>query len=587
MEHTNLSDRMKDSKKKQEKELEVLRHSTSHILAQAVKRLFPEAKLGIGPPIKNGFYYDFDIDGELLSRNLSRIRKEMEKIIQEDLPFKKDLISKQEAMRIFQERGEPYKLELLEEIEEEKVSIYSQGEFVDLCRGPHVESTGKIKHFALLSVAGAYWRGREGNPMLSRVYGTSFFTREELEEHLRWMEEAKKRDHRKLGRELEIFDIYPDLGPGLAVYHPKGAIIREVIENFEKEEHIKRGYQLVRTPHISKADLWKVSGHLDFYRENMYVFSVNGEDYVLKPMNCPAHIMVYKSRQRSYRDLPVRLFELGTVYRREESGVLHGLLRLRGFTQDDAHIFCMPSQVVEEVRKVLQFSLFMMDTFKLGYRVTLSTRPVKSIGSDILWERSTDALKEALRRESIDFEVASGEGAFYGPKIDIQMEDALGRLWQGPTIQVDFNLPERFNLTYVASGGEKKRVVMIHRVVLGAIDRFLGVLIEHLGGKFPVWLAPVQAKILTLTDKEIPFARQVYDVIRDQGIRVELDSRNEMLSYKIREAQLQKIPYMLILGKKEEETKTLTVRKRDGENLKNISVKSFINMVKEKIAAKS
>ena len=587
MEHTKLSDRMKDSEKKQEKELEVLRHSTSHILAQAVKRLFPEAKLGIGPPIKNGFYYDFDIDGELLSRNLSRIRKEMEKIIQEDLPFKKDLISKQEAMRIFQERGEPYKLELLEEIKEEKVSIYSQGEFVDLCRGPHVESTGKIKHFALLSVAGAYWRGREGNPMLSRVYGTSFFTREELEEHLRWMEEAKKRDHRKLGRELEIFDIYPDLGPGLAVYHPKGAIIREVIENFEKEEHIKRGYQLVRTPHISKADLWKVSGHLDFYRENMYVFSVNGEDYVLKPMNCPAHIMVYKSRQRSYRDLPVRLFELGTVYRREESGVLHGLLRLRGFTQDDAHIFCMPSQVVEEVRKVLQFSLFMMDTFKLGYRVTLSTRPVKSIGSDILWERSTDALKEALNRESIDFEVASGEGAFYGPKIDIQMEDALGRLWQGPTIQVDFNLPERFNLTYVASGGEKKRVVMIHRVVLGAIDRFLGVLIEHLGGKFPVWLAPVQAKILTLTDKEIPFARQVYDVIRDQGIRVELDSRNEMLSYKIREAQLQKIPYMLILGKKEEETKTLTVRKRDGENLKNISVKSFINMVKEKIAAKS
>ncbi|RLE11405.1 threonine--tRNA ligase, partial [Candidatus Aerophobetes bacterium] len=545
------------------------------------------AKLGIGPPIKNGFYYDFDIDGELLSRNLSRIRKEMEKIIQEDLPFKKDVISKKEAMKVFQERREPYKLELLEEIKEEKVSIYSQGEFVDLCRGPHVESTGKIKHFALLSVAGAYWRGREGNPMLSRVYGTSFFTREELEEHLRWMEEAKKRDHRKLGRELEIFDIYPDLGPGLAVYHPKGAIIREVIENFEKEEHIKRGYQLVRTPHISKADLWKVSGHLDFYRENMYVFSVNGEDYVLKPMNCPAHIMVYKSRQRSYRDLPVRLFELGTVYRREESGVLHGLLRLRGFTQDDAHIFCTPSQVVEEVRKVLQFSLFMMDTFKLGYRVTLSTRPVKSIGSDILWERSTDALKEALNRESIDFEVASGEGAFYGPKIDIQMEDALGRLWQGPTIQVDFNLPERFNLTYVASGGEKKRVVMIHRVVLGAIDRFLGVLIEHLGGKFPVWLAPVQAKILTLTDKEIPFARQVYDVIRDQGIRVELDSRNEMLSYKIREAQLQKIPYMLILGKKEEETKTLTVRKRDGENLKNISVKSFINMVKEKIAAKS
>jgi len=566
-----------------EQQLEVLRHSTSHVLAQAVKRLFPGAKLGIGPPIKDGFYYDFDIDGEVLSKNLSKIKEEMEKIIKEDLPFEKEVVSKEEAKRIFKEREEPYKLKLLEEIEDEKVSIYRQGEFVDLCRGPHLESTGKIKHFALLSVAGAYWHGKEGNPMLSRIYGTCFFTKQELENYLEWIEEAKRRDHRKLGRELGIFDIYPELGQGLAVYHPNGSLIREIIENFEKEEHLKRDYQLVRTPHISKAELWKISGHLDFYRENMYVFSIDGEEYVLKPMNCPGHIMVYKSKQRSYKELPIKLFELGTVYRREASGVLHGLLRLRGFTQDDAHIFCMPSQLIDEIRGVLRFCLFMMDTFNLGYKVTLSTRPAKSIGSDDLWERSTSALKQALEKEGIEFEIAPGEGAFYGPKIDIQMRDALGRLWQGPTVQVDFNLPERFNLTYVASGGEKKRVVMIHRVVLGTIDRFLGVLIEHVEGKFPVWLAPVQARILTITDKETSYAREIYNNLKTQGIRVELDSRKEMLNYKIREAQLQKIPYMVILGKKEKESRTLTVRKRDGENIKGIPVEEFVSMVKEKV----
>ncbi|MCD6574446.1 threonine--tRNA ligase [Candidatus Aerophobetes bacterium] len=570
-----------------EQQLEVLRHSTSHVLAQAVKRLFPEAKLGIGPPIKDGFYYDFDIDGEVLSKNLSKIKEEMKKIIKEDLPFEKEVVSKEEAKRIFKEREEPYKLKLLEEIEDEKVSIYRQGEFVDLCRGPHLESTGKIKHFALLSVAGAYWHGKEGNPMLSRIYGTCFFTKQELENYLEWIEEAKRRDHRKLGRELGIFDIYPELGQGLAVYHPNGSLIREIIENFEKEEHLKRDYQLVRTPHISKAELWKISGHLDFYRENMYVFSIDGEEYVLKPMNCPGHIMVYKSKQRSYKELPIKLFELGTVYRREASGVLHGLLRLRGFTQDDAHIFCMPSQLIDEVREVLRFCLFMMDTFNLGYKVTLSTRPAKSIGSDDLWERSTSALKQALEKEGIEFEIAPGEGAFYGPKIDIQMRDALGRLWQGPTVQVDFNLPERFNLTYVASGGEKKRVVMIHRVVLGTIDRFLGVLIEHVEGKFPVWLAPVQARILTITDKETSYAREIYNNLKTQGIRVELDSRKEMLNYKIREAQLQKIPYMVILGKRERESRTLTVRKRDGENIKGIPVEEFVSMVKEKVTKRN
>lgn len=579
---------MKEDKKKNKEKLEALRHSTSHVLAQAVKRLFPHAKLGIGPPIKDGFYYDFDVDGELLSKNLPRIQEEMKKITEEGLFFEREVLSKQKAKKIFKERGEPYKLELLEEIEDNEVSVYHQGEFIDLCRGPHIENSRGIKYFALLSVAGAYWRGREGNPMLSRIYGTSFFTKEDLDRYLEWMEEAGKRDHRKLGKQLELFEIYSeDLGPGLAVYHPDGAIIRDVIESFEKKEHIKRGYRLVRTPHISKADLWRVSGHLDFYRENMYVFSVNDEDYVLKPMNCPAHIIIYKSAQRSYRDLPLRLFELGTVYRREESGVLHGLLRLRGFTQDDAHIFCMPSQVVEEVRGALRFSLFMMNTFKLGYRLTLSTRPKKSIGSVALWERSISALQEALNKENLNFDISPGEGAFYGPKIDIHMEDALGRMWQGPTIQVDFNLPERFDLTYIASGGGKERVVMIHRVVLGTIDRFLGVLIEHLGGKFPLWLAPIQVKILTITDEEAPFAREVYKRMSLEDFRVEADLRNQMLSYKIREAQLQKVPYMLILGKKERRNKTVTVRKRNGENIKGISLEDFIHLLKQEVANRS
>ncbi|MBC7190122.1 threonine--tRNA ligase [Candidatus Aerophobetes bacterium] len=577
---------MSEVKSQSKQELETLRHSASHILAQAVKRLFPEAKLGIGPPIKDGFYYDFEIDGDIISKNLSRIEEEMKKIVKEDIPFEKKIITKEEAKKLFENLNEPYKIELLEEIPDSKVTIYKQGEFVDLCRGPHVETTGKVKHFALLSVAGAYWKGKEGNPMLSRIYGTCFFTENELKNYLEWLEKAKQQDHRKIGRELEIFEIYPELGAGLAIYHPKGCIIREIIEEFEKKEHLKRGYQLVRTPHISRAQLWRTSGHLDFYRENMYVFSINGEEYVIKPMNCPAHIMVYKSKQRSYRELPLRFFELGTVYRREASGVLHGLLRLRGFTQDDAHIFCMPSQLVEEVREVLKFSLFMMETFHLGYKITLSTRPEKSIGSDISWEKSTSALKKALEEENLDFEVAEGEGAFYGPKIDIQMEDALGRLWQGPTIQVDFNLPERFDLNYVAPDGEKKRVVMIHRVVLGAIDRFLGVLIEHLGGKFPLWLAPVQVKILTVTDKEIPFASKIHQKLTEEEIRTELDIKNEMLSYKIRQAQLEKVPYMIIIGKKEVSSQKITVRTREGDNIKNITIEEFLDKIKQEIACR-
>jgi len=566
--------------------LDILRHSTAHIMAQAVKRIFPQAKLGIGPSIKDGFYYDFDLEGDLLSKNLSRIEKEMEKIIKENLPFKRRVMDKKEAERIFKEREEPYKLEILNQIKDDKVSLYQQGEFVDLCRGPHLKETGEVKFFRLLSLAGSYWRGKEGNPMLSRIYGTSFFKEEELNKYLKQIEEAKKRDHRKIGKDLDLFTVSSDLGKGLAVYYPKGTIIREVIENFEKEEHLKRGYQLVRTPHLSRAELWKTSGHLEFYRKNMYFFSLNKEDYVVKPMNCPGHILIYKYKIRSYKDLPLKYFELGTVYRREESGVLHGLLRVRGFTQDDAHIFCMPSQLVEEVRKVIKFALFMMDTFHLGYKITLSTRPKEYIGSLTHWERATGALKKALEEEGLPFEIAEGEGAFYGPKIDIQMEDTLGRLWQGPTIQVDFNLPERFDLNYIAPNGEKKRVVMIHRVVLGTIERFLGVLIEHLGGAFPPWLSPVQVKVLSVTEKTASFAQDIDRYIREEGIRSELDVRNEMLGYKIREGQLEKVPYMLIIGEREAEKGLITVRKRSGENIQNFKLKDFIVMVKSKIESR-
>ncbi|MEA1964267.1 MAG: threonine--tRNA ligase [Candidatus Aerophobetes bacterium] len=566
--------------------LDILRHSSAHIMAQAVKRIFPQAKLGIGPSIKDGFYYDFDLEGDLLSKNLSRVEKEMERIIKEKLPFKRRIVEKKEAEKIFKQREESYKLEILNQIKDDEVSLYQQGEFVDLCRGPHLEDTGEVKFFRLLSLAGSYWRGKEENPMLSRIYGTSFFKEGELKKYLRQIEEAKKRDHRKIGKDLDLFTVSGELGKGLVIYYPKGALIREVIENFEKEEHLKRGYQLVRTPHLSRAELWKTSGHLDFYRKNMYFFSLNKEDYVIKPMNCPGHILIYESKIRSYKDLPLKYFELGTVYRREDSGVLHGLLRVRGFTQDDAHIFCMPSQLIEEVKRVIEFALFMMDTFHLGYKITLSTRPKEYIGSLTNWERATEALKGALEEEGLPFEIAEGEGAFYGPKIDIQMEDTLGRLWQGPTIQVDFNLPERFNLNYIASDGEKKRVAMIHRVVLGTIERFLGVLIEHLGGAFPPWLSPVQVKVLSITEKTAPFAQDIDRLIREEGIRSELDIRNEMLGYKVREAQLEKVPYMLVIGEKEAERGLVTVRKRSGENIRNSKLKDFIGMIKLKIKNK-
>ena len=577
---------MKATDSKGDLNLEILRHSASHIMAQAVKRLFPKAKLGIGPAIKNGFYYDFGIDGTVLSQNLDRVQKEMRKIIKEDLPIEKEVLTKEKATKLFRQREEPYKIQLLEEIEDEAVTVYRQGEFVDLCRGPHLESTGKLRFFRLTSVAGAYWRGKEGNPMLTRIYGTSFYTEKKLEDYLGKIEEAKRRDHRKLGRELDLFSISSELGAGLVIYHPKGALLRDIIETFEKEEHLKRGYQLVMSPHISRAALWKTSGHLDFYRKNMYLFSSGDEEWVIKPMNCPAHILIYKSKVRSYRDLPLRYFELGTVYRKEESGVLRGLLRLRGFTQDDAHIFCIPSQLVEEVGKVLQFAIFMMDTFDLGYHMTLSTRPAEFIGSPDHWERATQALKDALREEGLDFQMAQGEGAFYGPKIDIQMEDVLGRLWQGPTIQVDFNLPERFDLRYIAPNGERKRVVMVHRVVLGTIERFLGILIEHVGGAFPLWLSPVQVRILTVTEKENSFAENLHQQMVNKGVRSEMDLRNELLGFKVRQAELDKIPYMLIIGQKEAQKGTVTARKRNGDNLRDIKPEDFIQTVTEAVKEK-
>jgi threonyl-tRNA synthetase len=510
----------------------------------------------------------------------------MRKIIREDLPFEKEILTKEKATKVFRQREEPYKVQLLEEIEDEMVTIYRQGEFVDLCRGPHLESTGKLRFLRLTSVAGAYWRGKEGNPMLTRIYGTSFCTEKELEEYLGKIEEAKRRDHRKLGRELDLFSISGDLGAGLVIYHPKGALVRDIIETFEKEEHLKRGYKLVMSPHISRAALWKTSGHLDFYRENMYLFSSGDEEWVIKPMNCPAHILIYKSKVRSYRDLPLRYFELGTVYRREESGVLRGLLRVRGFTQDDAHIFCIPSQLVEEVRKVLQFAVFMLGTFDLGYQVTLSTRPARFIGSPDHWEKATQALRDALREEGLDFQIAQGEGAFYGPKIDIQMEDVLGRLWQGPTIQVDFNLPERFDLRYTAPNGKRERVVMVHRVVLGTIERFLGVLIEHVAGAFPPWLSPVQVKILTVTEKENSFAENLHQQMVNKGVRSEMDVRNELLGFKVRQAELEKVPCMLIIGQKEAQKGTVTARKRNGDNLKDIKPEDFIQTVIEAVEEK-
>ena len=564
--------------------LEILRHSTAHVMAEAVKHLYPEAKVAIGPPIENGFYYDFDYPPGFTPEALEKIEQEMKKIISQNEQFQRQEISKKETQRLFQSLNETYKLEILKEIPEEKVSIYKNGDFIDLCRGPHIESTGKIKTFKLLSVAGAYWRGDERNPMLQRIYGTAFFDKKDLDKYLKQLEEAKKRDHRRLGRELDLFMQFEEIGAGFPVYLPKGAILRHILEEFEIKEHLKRGYQMVIGPQLLKGELWKRSGHMDYYKENMYFTEIEGQLYGIKPMNCLAHIMIYQSQLRSYRDLPIRYFELGTVCRHEKSGVLHGMLRVRQFTQDDAHIFCTPDQLNVEIKKVLDFVDDVMGIFGFSYEVELSTRPQKSIGSDEIWEHATQALIQALEDKGLEYHICKGEGAFYGPKIDIKLKDALGRKWQCATIQCDFALPERFELSYVDSDGQKKRPAMLHRVILGTLERFIGVLTEHFSGAFPPWLAPVQVKIITITNRNVAYGQKVYELLSENDFRVETDFRNQKLGYKIREAQLQKIPFMVVIGDKEVKTNSVTPRRRTGENLGSMPLEAFVNLLKEETA---
>lgn len=559
--------------------LDTLRHSTSHILAAAVKELFPRVKLGIGPAIADGFYYDFEKKEPFTPEDLKSIEKRMAEIIKRDLPFKKKMLSRNQAQKLLKRDEEKFKLELLKGLSGKKISFYATGEFSDLCKGPHIKSTKEVKAFKLTSIAGAYWRGRETNPMLQRIYGTAFFTKEELDEYLRNIEEAKKRDHRKLGRSLDLFSIHDEAGAGLVIYHPKGAILKRTIEDFIEEEHKKREYQFVVTPHMYKIDLWKRSGHYDFYRKLMYFFKIEKQEYAIKPMNCPGHVLIYKSKTRSYKDLPIRYFELGTVYRHERSGVMHGLMRARGFTQDDGHIFCTPEQLKKEIKDAVSFALDIMKTFGFGYKLILSTRPGDYIGSKKNWEHATKALREALKESKLEYEIAPGEGAFYGPKIDIQISDALGRLWQCSTIQVDFNFPEKFALSYTGRDGKKHRCVMIHRALLGSIERFLGVLIEHYGGAFPVWISPVQVKILPIADRHIEHALKIKERLEKENLRVELDSRNEKIGYKIREAQIEKVPYMLIIGDKEVKNESVALRLRSEEDLGQIKIDEFIRRV--------
>ena len=560
-----------------------MRHSTSHVMAQAVQDIFKGAKVSIGPSIDGGFYYDFDYKETFTTEDFVKIEKRMREIIAADYPFIREDISRAAAVKLFEEKGENYKVELINDLPADvtEVSIYRQNDYIDLCRGPHITSTGMIKAFKLLSVAGAYWRGDEKNKMLQRIYGTGFADEKALNDYLNLLEEAKKRDHRRLGKELDLFQVSDEAGPGLVIFHPKGMMLRYLIEDWERKEHLKRGYDMVMGPQILKVDLWKKSGHFDHYRDNMYFTEVDEQVYGIKPMNCLAHMLIYKSKIRSYRDLPLRYFELGTVHRHEKTGVLHGLMRVRQFTQDDAHILCTPDQLNAEIRAIADFVNYAMGIFGFEYEVELSTRPLNSIGSDADWDLATTALEGALKDNKINYEVNEGDGAFYGPKIDFKLKDALKRKWQCATIQCDFTLPERFDLSYIGADGEKHRPVMLHRVILGAVERFMGVLIEHYAGAFPVWLSPVQCILLTVTDKHIPYAETVYNKLIAAGIRCEKFFDNEKLGYKIRQAQMQKIPYMLVIGDKEVEAQSVAPRKRDGENLGSLPVDEFIAFVQE------
>ncbi len=557
--------------------LEILRHSTAHIMAEAVRALFPGVKVAIGPAIENGFYYDFDYQRPFTPDDLPAIEQKMTEIIRANHPFQRREEAREKAREYFAQRGEDYKVELIDEIDDDTVSLYQQGEFVDLCRGPHLPSTGRVGAFKLTGVAGAYWRGDERNRMLSRIYGTAFFDKKALKRHLRLIEEAKKRDHRRLGRELELFSFHEEVGAGMVIWHPRGAMLRYLLEEFERREHLRRGYQMVVGPQLLKRELWEKSGHFDNYRENMYFTEVEGAAYGIKPMNCLAHMLIYKSRVRSYRDLPLRYFELGLVHRHEKSGVLHGLTRVRAFTQDDAHILCRPDQVESEIQGVMDFVRDVMDIFGFDYSLELSTRPVKSIGSDEDWERATSALRAVLEKSGREFDINEGEGAFYGPKIDVKLTDALGRQWQCATIQCDFTLPERFDLTYVTPQGDLARPVMLHRVILGSIERFIGVLIEHYAGAFPFWLAPEQVRVLTITDRADAWAREVHQALVAAGVRAELDLRNQKLGAKVREAQVMKVPYMVILGDREVEGRLVTARLRSGENLPAMPVEELVS----------
>ncbi|MBI5561557.1 MAG: threonine--tRNA ligase [Deltaproteobacteria bacterium] len=567
--------------------LELCRHSAAHVMAQAVKSLYGGVKLAIGPAIEDGFYYDFDTDRPFTPEDLEKIEAKMKEIIKVDYPFTGESLSKDAALGLFKGMGEGYKEEIISELKGDSVSIYKQGDFIDLCRGPHLPSTGWIKAFKLLSSAGAYWRGSEKNRMLQRIYGTAFASKAALDEHIARMEEAKKRDHRKLGRELDLFTTSEDIGAGLVLWHPHGATVRRIIEDFWKAEHVNAMYDIVYTPHIAVVDLWKKSGHWDFYRENLFSpMDVEGQDYIVKPMNCPFHIQIYKSRLRSYRDLPVRYAELGTVYRYERSGVLHGLLRVRGFTQDDAHIFMTPDQLEGEIKGVLNFTLYILKAFGFNeFDIYLSTRPEKYVGSLDNWAKAEAALKAALESTGLPFSIDPGEGVFYGPKIDIKIKDVIGRSWQCSTIQVDFNLPERFDVTYRDEAGKESRPIMIHRALMGSLERFFGCLVEHYAGAFPTWLAPVQAVILTVTERNDAYAAEVYKTLKGRGIRAELDVRNEKLGFKIREGQLRKIPYQLVIGDKEMSEGKVAPRRRGGETLPAQTVEEFIEAVEAECVA--
>lgn len=568
-----------------EKGLDIMRHTTAHIMAQAVKRIYSDVKLAIGPTIEDGFYYDFDLEERFSPEDLKDIEAEMKKIIKEDLPIERELVKKQDAVKLMEERGEEYKVELINSFDDEYVSLYHQGEFTDLCRGPHLFSTGKVKAYKLLNIAGAYWRGDENNKMLQRIYGTSFRKKSELEEYLERLEEAKKRDHRKLGRELDLFSMH-DEGRGFPFFHPKGMVLRNQLINFWRDEHHKAGYQEIKTPIILNQSLWRRSGHWDHYKDNMYYTEIDKEAHAIKPMNCPGGILVYKDKMHSYRDLPIRMAELGLVHRHELSGTLHGLMRVRNFTQDDAHIYCLPSQIVDELTGVIKLVDIIYSAFGFNYTVELSTKPEKAMGSDELWDRATEALKEAVEKNDLTYEVNEGDGAFYGPKIDFHLEDSLGRTWQCGTIQLDFQMPERFNLTYVGRDGDDHRPVMIHRAIYGSLERFMGILIEHYAGAFPVWLAPVQVAIIPVSDEQLSYGKILKESLEEEKIRVEIDDSNEKLGYRIRQAQVQQIPYMLIVGSNEEEDKLVSVRERREGDIGVMGINEFKERIKQEMVEK-